>query len=198
VREQEGAAPARAPEAVKRGRRPGRRVITNKDLEPSRLRREEQEEEYERTRVERGMPSRQELRRRVEEEDRRLREWARQMREERREAELESLRYELVNVRRDLNQLSLHLSRQAAGHAPAYAPPDYYPYFYAPPVQLLTVLPLGRQHNFGRGGFRPHPHLRRWPHHPRPGHPFPTTVGPFRNGGSLPRAPAPGSPAPRR
>lgn len=193
----EGDAAARTPKAVKTERGTVRRVVTNKDLEPSRLRREEQEEEYERTRRQRGMPSKQEVQRRVEEEDRRLREWARQMREEMREAELESLRHELMNVRGDLNHLSLHLSRQAAGHAPAYAPPDYYPHFYQPPVQVITVFPFGHQGNFGRGRFRSYPQVRRWPHHAQPSHNFPPVFGPFRNGGFLRRVPPPATPGRR-
>jgi hypothetical protein len=197
-REGAGASRAGAAEAAQAGRRPGRKVVTNKDLEPSRLRRESQEAEYERTRRERGMPSKEEVRRRVEEEDSRLREWARQMREARREAEVESLRYELLNVRRDLSELSLHLSRQAAGRANAYAPPDYYPYFYAPPAPVLTVFPLGHFGSFGRGGSRPHPHGAPWTHHARPVQPFPPFVGRPRGDAYPPRAPIPRTPATRR
>ncbi|MDQ3804994.1 MAG: hypothetical protein M3416_14335, partial [Acidobacteriota bacterium] len=188
--EPEGAdAPACAPEATKAERRAGRKVVTNKELEPSRLRREAQEEEYERTRRERGMPSRRELQQRVEEQDRELREWARQMEAERREAELEALRSELVNVRRQLDELNLHLSRQAAADGSAYAPPNGYPYFYAPPVQVITVLPFGHRGRFGRGHFGPHPHGRRWPFNPRPGHTSPPIyVSPSRSAGPLPRA----------
>jgi hypothetical protein len=179
------AASASAPEAVKTQRRAGPRVVTNKDLEPSRLRREAQEAEYERTRRERGMPSKQELQRRVEEEDRELREWARQMEAERREAELESLRSELVNVRRHLNELSLHLSRQAV----TYESANDYPYFYAPPVQVIAVSPFGHRGRFGRGHLGPRPHARRWPFNPRPGHhSAPIYVSPSRNAGSRPLA----------
>lgn len=198
VREPKRDGAAGAQEALKTERRPGRRVITNKELEPARLRREEQEKEYERTRRERGMPSRQELQQRVEEEDRRLREWARQMSEARREAELESLRYEVINVRRDLYELNLHLSRQAAGPAPTYAPPDYYPYSYTQPAQIIAVPTFGRRGDFGRVGYRPHTYVRRWPHHTRTGYPFRPLVGPFRNGDALPRGAAPSRPAPRR
>jgi hypothetical protein len=192
------AAPARAPEVLKTGQSPGRRVVTNKDLEPSRMQREAQEREYERTRRERGMPSKQELRQRVEEQDRQLSEWARQRREARREAELELLRYELLGARRELNELSLRLSQQAATHAPAYAPPYYYPHFYAPPLQVITVFPFGHQRRLGHGGFGRHPHGRHWPGHPWPGRSFRAVVNPSRNAGALPRAPAPAMPGRRR
>jgi hypothetical protein len=192
------AAPAHAPEATKAERRAGRRVVTNKDLEPSRLRREAQEMEYERTRRERGMPSKRELQRRVEEQDRDLREWAERMEAERREAELESLRSELVNVRRHLHELSLQLSQQAAAYGSAYAPPNDYPYFYAPPVQVITVVPFGRRSRFGRGHVGPRPHGRQWPFNPRPGHSSPTIyVSPFRNARAMPRTLPPAVHAPR-
>jgi hypothetical protein len=195
-RETEAAAasPARAPGTAQTGRRAGPRVVTNKELEPSRLRREAQEEEYERTRRERGMPSKQELQKRFEEQERWLRERARQLEAERVEAELESLRSEVVSVRRQLNELSTQLSRPAAAHGPAYPPPDYYPYLYAPPSQVITVLPFRHRGRFGRGGFGPHPHARRWPHNPLPGHPSPVYVRPSRNAGAMPSAMS----APRR
>jgi len=188
-----------APETPRAGRRAGPRVVTNKELEPSRLRREAQEEEYERTRRERGMPSKQELQERVEEQDRRLREMARRMEEARKEAELESLRSELVEVRRHLNGLSLHLSRQAAASGPAYPAPDYYPYFYAPPAQFVTVLPFGHRGRFGRGHSGPRPHGFLRPHHPRAGrHSPPIYVSPSRGAAVLPRTPPPTMRAPRR
>ena len=189
-REPEGAgtAPARAPEAIKTERRARRKVVTDKELEASRLKRKTQEEEYERTRRERGMPSKQELQQRVEEQDRRLREWAQQVQAERVEAELASLRSELVNLRRDLNELSLQLSQQAATYGSAYATPNYYPYFYAPPAQIVTVFPFGYWGRFGRGNFWPHPHGRRRPFYPWPGHPSPIYVNPSRYAPNLPRA----------
>lgn len=191
AREPEGAVatPARAPEDVKR---PARSVVTNKELEPLRLRREAQEEEYERTRRQRGMPSKQELRRRIEEQDRRLSELTRQMQEERREAELESLRSELMEARRELDELNLRLS-QATTYVPAYAPSAYYPYLYAPPVQVITVLPFGHHGRFGHGGFGP-----QWPQHPWPDNSFPTMLNPFRGAGAQPQMMAPAMPAPRR
>ena len=181
------AAPARSPEAAQTERRAGPRVVTNKELEPSRLRREAQEEEYERTRRERGMPSREELRQRLEEHDRRLHEIAAQMEAERLEAELESLRSELLNVRRQLGELGLQLSQQAAAYGPAYAFSNHYPYVYAPPFEAVPVLRFGHRGRFGRAHFGLHPHARRWPHHRLPGHSTPIYVGPSRNTGRASR-----------
>ena len=191
----EGAAPAQAPGAAKAGRRPGRKVVTDKDLEPSRLRREAQEEEYERTRRERGMPSKEEVRQRVEEQDRQLREWARQMQAERAEAELESLRSELANVNLRLSELNLRLSHQPATPAGVYAPPYYYPYSYAPPVQVITVLPFGHRRRFGHGNVGPYPHGHGWPYNPWPGHSSPRGVGPSRHALAPPRGSTPAGPA---
>lgn len=175
------AAPTRSPEAAPTERRAGRKVVTNKELEPSRLRREAQEKEYERTRRERGMPSMEELRQRLEEHDRRLHEIAAQMEAERVEAELESLRSELVNVRRQLGELGLQLSQQAATYGPAYAFSNPYPYFYAPPFEVFPVLRFGHRGRFGRGNFGLHPHARRWPHNRLPGHTSPIYISPSRN-----------------
>lgn len=198
-RQPEGARPdtTRAPEASKAGRVVGRKVITNKELEPTRLAREAQEQEYERTRRERGMPSRQEMRQRMEEYDRWLSEWAQRMQEERMEAELESVKSELVNVRLQLSELSLGLSQQGATYAPVYASPNYYPYFYAPPAQVINVLPFGHRGLYGRGRFGRHTHGRPWAYHPRPGHSFSPLIRPSRSMGTLPRALPPGMPAPR-
>jgi hypothetical protein len=173
------------------------RVVTNRELEPLRLRREAQEAEYERTRRARGLPSKQELQQRVEEQDRRLRELTLQMQAERAEAELESVKSELVNVRQNLNELSLHVSRRAAVDAPAYAYPNYYPYYYAPPVQFINRLPFGRHGGFGRGNFSPHAHGRAWPYNPWQGFPFPALGGPSVNG-STPLVMAPAPPMRRR
>jgi hypothetical protein len=193
-----GAKQTQAPEVLKTGRGPVRRVVTDRDLEPFRLRREAQEEEYERTRRERGMPSKQEWQRRVEEEDRKLREWARQMREERREAELESLRSELAETRRGLNELSLRLSQQSADYVQAYVPPNYYPYSYAPPFQVISVFPFGHHRLLGRGAFGNPPYGHQWPQHPRPGYSFPTVINRPWTSGGLRQVPAPARPAPRR
>jgi hypothetical protein len=183
---------------VKSERRAGPKVITNKDLEPSRLRREAQEEEYERTRRARGMPSKQELQRRIEEQDRRLRELSQESEAERAEAELESVRSELVNVRQELNELGLSLSRQAEDYAPAYAYPNYYPYYYAPPVVIINRFPFGHRGGFGRGHFLPRPRGSAWPYSPWQGQPFPTFGRPHSNSITPPPALAPAMPAPRR
>jgi hypothetical protein len=187
------AAAAQGTQAMKKGRGTHRKVITNKDLEPTRLMREAQEKEYERTRLERGMPSRQEMRERIEDQDRWLSEWAQRMQDERMEAELESLKYELVNVRLYLDELSLNRSQQGTTYVPAYAPSNYYPYFYAP----STHLALGHRGLYGRARFGRHPHGRPWLYHPRPGRPFPRITRPSRGGGVRPRSMSTGTVAPR-
>lgn len=179
-------------------RRAGPKVITNKDLEPSRLRREAQEAEYERTRRERGLPSKQELQRYFEEQDRRLHESALLIEEERAEAEAESAKSELVNVKRDLYELSLQLSRQTGSYIPAYSYPNYYPYYYAPPVQVITHFPFGRHGVFARGVLGLNPRGGRWPYNPRYGL-FSHPLGrPPLHGITPPRAPAPFAATPRR
>ena len=186
--------------AVKTGSRAAPRVITDRDLEPSRLRREAQEAEYERTRRERGMPSRQELQRRFEEQDRRLHELALQTQAEQSEAELESVRSELVDVSRNLNELSLRLSEQSGAYAPLYVSPSYYPYYpyyYAPPVQFITRFPFGRRVGFGRGDFGPRTRVRAWPYNPWQGRFLPSPGGPSLNRGVPPQALAPAAPARR-
>ncbi len=182
--ERTGATPAQASESGRQERAPGRRVITNKELEPSRLRRQAEEEEYERTRRERGMPSREELQQRVEEQDRFLSEWAQRMREERREAELEALRSELAGVRLRLSELSLDLSQQSSG----YAVPNYYPYFYAPPFQVINVLPFKHRGGFGRRGFGHQRYGRAWSVHSWPRRSFSPFVKSYgKAGGHLRR-----------
>lgn len=178
------AAPARASEALQAGRAAGRKVVTNKELEPTRLMRQAQEAEYERTRRERGMPSRQELRQRNEEQDRWLGQWAQRMQEERMEAELESLRSELVNVRTELSELSHSLSQQESGYRPVYASPNYDPYFYAPPAQVVTVFPFGHRGLYGRGRLGYRSHGRPWLHRPRTRQHFPRISKPFRGIGA--------------
>lgn len=64
-----------------------RHTLTNRDLEASRRVRQESEAAYERRRVELGLPSREEMRRRMDEEDRRMRELARQSAEAEAQAE---------------------------------------------------------------------------------------------------------------
>jgi len=191
-------AAAQEPWRAETERRAGPKVITNKDLERSRLRREAQEAEYERTRRERGLPSMQELRRHFEEQDRRLHELALQIEEKRAEAELESVRSELVEVKRNLYELSLRLSQQTGAYIPAYVSPNYYPYYYAPPVQVITRFPFGRHGGFGRGSFGFNPRGRTWPYNPRHGL-FSHPLGrPPLHGITPPRAPAPFAATPRR
>jgi hypothetical protein len=199
IRQEPGAGVAGpAPGAVNTVRRAAPRVITNRDLEPSRLRREAQEAEYERTRRERGMPSTQELRRRSEEQDRRLHESALESQAERAEDELESVRSELFDVKRNLDDLSLHLSQQTVTYAPAYASPSYYPYYYAPPFQIITRFPFGRRGGFGRGSFGPRARGLVWPSNPWQGHSFPSFGGPRFNRGAPPPVMAPAAPMHRR
>lgn len=184
--------------AAQAERTPAARVITNRDIEPLRLRREAQEAEYERTRRERGMPSKEELQRRFEEQDRRLRELTLQMQAERAETELESVKSELVNVRREMNELGSRLSQPAGTYAPAYLSPDYYPYYYAPPVQFINRIPFGRRGGFGRGHSGLHTHGRAWPYNPSQGFPFPTPGVPAVNGINREATLAPSPSAPRR
>jgi hypothetical protein len=110
------------------------------------------------------------------------------MEAERMEAELESLRSEMANVRRQLSELNFQLSHRAVTYGAAYAPPDYYHYFYAPPSQVITVLPFGHRGRFGHGGFGAHPHARRRLHNPPPGQLSPVYVSPSRNARALPSA----------
>jgi hypothetical protein len=173
-----------APLTVQAERRAAQRVLTNRELEPLRLRREAQESEYERTRREHGMPSKLELQQRFDDQDRRLH-------------ELKALKSEMVYVKRNLNELSVNLSQQTGAYAPAYVSPGYYPYYYAPPVQFVTPFPFGRRGGFGRGNFGPHTHGRAWPYNPWQGLPFPTLGGPTVNG-SAPLVMAPAMPMPRR
>ncbi|HEV7891983.1 MAG TPA: hypothetical protein VGP08_15165 [Pyrinomonadaceae bacterium] len=191
--------PTTTPESVKAESLPARRVVTNRELEPLRLRREAQEAEYERTRRERGMPSKEELRQRIKEQDRRLRELTLQMQAERAEAEAESLRSEMFNVRRELNDL--RLSQQSGAYVNVYASPSYdpyyNPYYYAPPVQFINRFPFGRRDGFARGHFGPHAPVRVWPYTPGQGLPFHTPGRPHLNGGSTPTVVTPWRPAPR-
>lgn len=194
-REASSAARTQAPEASKAGRDAVRKVVTNKDLESARLMREAQEAEYERTRRERGMPSREELRQRSEEHDRWLSEWAQRVQEERREAELEALRLELMNARLQLSESSQ--SQQGANYVHAYAVPNYYPYFYAPSAYVNTVLPFAHRGRYVRGRFGRHLHGRPWFNQQRIGRPFPRIIKPARGKGGLLRSMPQGVGAPR-
>jgi hypothetical protein len=190
------AGPAQGAVKVEGRARP--KVITNTELEPSRLRREAQEAEYERTHRERGMPSRQELRQYFEEQDRRLHELALQSKAERVEGELESVRAELVDVKRNLYELSLRLFQQTGAYIPAYASPNYYPYSYAPPIQVITRFPFGHRRGFRHGNFGFQPRGRAWPYNPWQGRHFPSLGGPPLNRSTPKWVPAPAVPSPRR
>lgn len=174
--------------------RPGRRAVTNKQLEPFRLRREAQEEEYERTRRARGLPSKEELRRQVEEQDRRLFEWARQAEADRREAELAAHLSELLTARWQPQDPGTPSSWAGDVYEITYASPGLYPYFYTPHVRPG---PFGRRGHSGRRSFvLP---VRGWPHVPRRGHFFrPTTIGPHTNAWAVPRLPPPATLTHRR
>ena len=175
---------------------PGRRVVTNKQLEPFRLRRAAQEEEYERTRQARGLPSREELRRQAEERDRRLFEWARQAEADRREAELAALWSELVTARRQLHDSEAPPSWAPGFHEASYVSTDFYPYFYAPPIRFSL---LSRRGHSGHRNFWLPPMSRGWPHGARRGHLFrPNTFGPRLNSWARPRVPPLAMPSHRR
>jgi hypothetical protein len=175
--------------------RHGRAVVTNKDLEHSRLRREAQEEEYERTRRARGLPSKEELRRQAEEHDRRLFEWARQAEAARREAELAALWSELMTARQ-LQELNPPSSLTPEVYEITYASPGFYPYIFAPPVRFS---PHVRRGHFGHRNFRLPPHVRGWPHGPRERHLFrPSTHGPRPNAWAVPRVQPPATLPQRR
>lgn len=195
------APPAQAPGAMQAEHRANRKVVTNQVLEPSRLRRQAQAEEYERLRRQRGLPSQQELQRRVEEQDRRMQELDRQMEAEKMEAEIESLRSELVNARQQLNELSRPLSSPTAIYGTTFASPNFHPYLNAPLVQLATPFTFGHRSRFGRGRFGLAPHRFARPHHPGLGQPFPfINTSPSRGAGVNPQvlAPVPRSSRPSR
>lgn len=164
-------------------------VVTNKQLEPFRLRREAQEEEYERTRWARGLPSREELRRQAEERDRRLFEWARHVEAGRREAEMAALWSELLATRLRLDT-GPPPSRAGEVYEVSYPSPVFHPYFYAPPVRF------GR---FGHRGFGLRLRGRGWLHGARMNSLFRYTPFGLRpHTGTLPRVrPPAASPRPR-
>lgn len=192
---------APAPGAMQGVRRASRKVVTNQVLEPSRLRRQAQAEEYERLRHQRGLPSQQELQRRVEEQDRRMRELDRQMEAEKMELEIESLRSELLNARQQLNELSRPLSSQTALYGLTYASPNLHPYLHAPLVQLATPFTFGHRRRFARGRFGHAPHRFPRPPHPGLGQPFPfINTSPALGAGARPQvlAPVPRSSRPAR
>ena len=159
--------------------RPGRTAVTNKQLEPFRLRREAQELEYERTRRARGLPSREELRRQAEEQDRRLFEWARRAEAGRREAELAALWSELLTAPWRAYDPGPQPSWAPDVYEVSYASPGFYPYFYAPPVRF------GR---YGRRSFGFPFSGRGWPRGARMLSSFrPAHLGLPPHAGTLPR-----------
>jgi len=96
--------------------RPPRRELTRQDIESARLARARSEQEYERRRVELGLPSKEETRRRTEEETRRLGELSRQVQAD--EAQAESywrarsseLRTEMAALDAQLNYVRARLA----------------------------------------------------------------------------------------
>lgn len=127
------------------------KVVTNRDLEAFRRERVRNEEEYERVRAERGLPSREEWRRQSDEQDRRFVELARRIEAEERAAEQERLANELLALR---VQLGLAYAQQPNGPTVVYYPTDIFP---APPQTLF-------RRGFGRHGLFPGRHFG--------GHPF--------------------------
>lgn len=155
-------ASAQTPAADASPRR-GRSAVTNKQLEPFRQRREAQEEEYERTRRARGLPSREELRRQAEERDRSLFEWARRAEAARREAELAALWAELLTAPRRPYGPDPQPHWATEVYEVSYVSPVFYPYFYAPHARF------GRPGHWNFGLRLPG---RGWPGRPHAGSPF--------------------------
>ncbi|HYO64272.1 MAG TPA: hypothetical protein VER08_11620 [Pyrinomonadaceae bacterium] len=135
------AAPSAAPPQT--GRRT--KVVTNQELEVFRRERVRNEQDYERVRVERGLPSREEWQRRSEEQDRRFVELARRIETEERAAEQERLAAELLTLRA---QLGLLYAQQSL------APLSYGPQVVYYPTDLFQTFP---RHHFGRHAVFGHP-----------------------------------------
>ncbi len=118
-----------------------RRTLTNKDLEASRRARQQSEAAYERRRIELGLPSLDEARRRTLEEAERAREQLQQS--EREEAQAEnywreratSLRAEIAALDAEINYLRVRLAEE----------PDY---INAPYTSVTTVVPSFRSRPF--------------------------------------------------
>lgn len=145
----------------------GRKVLTNRDLEASRVKREEADREYERTRAARNLMSKEELRQRIEEQDRQLEELSLQVEAARAAAREEALRAELSIVNRQLHELRGQLAAPPAA-APVYAAPyfysnsypvtSYYPsYGSTSPLITVGVGGVNREVIFGYNLKRPHP-----------------------------------------
>lgn len=120
-----------------------RRTLTNKDLEASRRARQESEAAYERRRIELGLPSLDEARRRNREEAERAREQLRQSEREEVEAEgywrgrAGTLRSEIAALDAEINYLRVRLAEE----------PDY---ITAPFTSVTSVVPTFRSRPFHR------------------------------------------------
>ncbi|HSK64866.1 MAG TPA: hypothetical protein VK893_13525 [Pyrinomonadaceae bacterium] len=108
------------------------RSITNAELEPYRRARVEGEKDYERQRVERGLPSREERRREVEEIQDRTLEQVRHMRQQQ---EIEEAAYwrgraEAVRAGVEANQAEINFWRSQAGAGSIIYPDGAFPSFF--------------------------------------------------------------------
>jgi hypothetical protein len=140
---------AEARPAAAAPQRTDRKVITNKDLERSRQQRTAQEEEYERTRRERGLPSKEELRRDIDEQDRRLKELRDEIEAQRMEGEIDALRDQIAALSQSVSQLNSQLGQQSTQGFQ-----DYYPYYYPFIGQTLGFDEFGFRGDFRKNGFR--------------------------------------------
>lgn len=119
-----------------------RRTLTNRDLEASRRARQQSEAAYERRRIELGLPSLDESRRRNREEAERAREMLQQSESEAAQAEnywrerATSLRSEITALDAEINYLRSRLAEE----------PDY---ITAPYTSVTTVVPSFRPRRFG-------------------------------------------------
>ncbi|HYO92584.1 MAG TPA: hypothetical protein VEQ40_13155, partial [Pyrinomonadaceae bacterium] len=130
-----------------------RRTLTNKDLEASRRARQQSEADYERRRIELGLPSLDEARRRTAEEAQRAREQLRESEREEAEAETywrgraSALRSEIAALDAEINYLRERLSEETD-------------YINVPFTSVTTVVPTFRSrpvHRFPRPVFPGHP-----------------------------------------
>jgi hypothetical protein len=130
-----------------------RRTLTNKDLEASRRARQQSEADYERRRIELGLPSLDEARRRNSEEAQRAREQLQQSEREEAEAEVywrgraSALRSEITALDAEINYLRGQLAEESD-------------YISAPFTSVTTVVP-----SFGSRPFSRFPHPV-WPRRP--------------------------------
>lgn len=115
-----------------------RRTITNQDLEALRRKRIADEKADERRRKELGLPSREEIRRRQEEQDRRLHEMALQIEAQRMQSE--AIRAQSEAIRAQLEVLNARAAYQNSLNSyPAPMPYQYDNYWPAvPPVTIIT------------------------------------------------------------